>query len=147
MSRGKGQMGVEILMSKIFEEALRDYRQRRVVEKAIKLLLENPRHPSLQAHRMEQARDGIWIGYISGGHRILYEFRDSCLYLWNLGDHTIEDKVNRRSFPLEASLTSMNLGAKTTEPLPVVLPPSPSLFPMQRQQPQAELDGVEPSGS
>src|SRR5206468_997181 len=107
-------MTIEILMSKAFEEALQRYRHPKIVWKAIGWLLENPRHPSLNAHKMEQARDGIWIGYISDSDRILYEFRNNGLYLWNLGDHAIE-RVNRRSFPLDAPLTSMNLGAKTTE--------------------------------
>ncbi|SRR6266487_48975 len=139
-------MTIEILVSKAFEEALQRYRYPKVVWKVIGRLLEDPGHPPLKAHKMTQAREGIWIGYISDGDRILYEFRNNCLYLWNLGDHTIE-RVNRRSFPLDAPLTSMNLEAKTTEPLPVVLPPSPSqpLFTFHPEQSQA--DDVEPSGS
>lgn len=138
-------MVVEILVSKNFEEALQRHRHPKVVHKAIGLLVENPRHPSLQAHRLVLAREGIWIGYISDGERILYEFKDNCLYLWSLGDHTIE-RVNRHSFSSQASLTSLNIAPKISEALPAVSSPSPSQ-PLPVIKPQLQPDLYTPSGS
>ncbi len=126
-------MELELLITKDFEEALKRYPHKNVVFKAIGQLLENPRHRGLQVHRLEQARDGIWIAYISDGNRIIYEFKDKILCLWRLGSHEIEN-VRSNSFashtrfsrmewsPYPATSVAVEAEQTPTKPLPVVRP-------------------------
>ena len=118
-------MELELLVTKAFEEALERYPHKNVVFKAISQLLENPRHPGLQVHRLEQARDGIWIAYISGGDRIIYEYKDKMLCLWRLGSHEIEN-VRSNSFAAHTRFSRMELSPNTTASAVVEAGPTPS---------------------
>ena len=122
-------MGIELLVTKNFEEALERYPHKKVVYKAIGQLLENPRHAGLNAHRYEQARDGIWIAYISDGDRIIYEPKDKTLCLWRLGTHDIE-RADARGFATHTRFSRMELPSETSEAgvmeiLPVLSKPHP----------------------
>ncbi len=107
-------MEIELLVTKNFEEALERYPHKKVVYKAIGQLLENPRSTGLQAHRYEQAGDGIWIAYISDGDRIIYEPKEKALYLWNLGSHDIE-RADSRGFAAHTRFSRMEW---TPDPVP-----------------------------
>lgn len=63
----------------------------------IRLLSENPTHPSLNTHRIKRA-PGKWECYISSDHRLIYEPTAKEIRLWRVGDHTIIDRVHTLSF-------------------------------------------------
>jgi len=72
---------------------------RRRVTNKIRLLADNPAHPSLNAHRLERVPvDNIWECYISRGDRLIYEPQGEELRLWRVGDHTLIDRVHQLSF-------------------------------------------------
>ncbi len=48
---------------------------RAAVSACIKRLEENPRHPSLQAHRM-QGRKGVWEAYVDKANRVTFHYND-----------------------------------------------------------------------
>lgn len=68
----------------------------RALEK-IKLLAENPAHPSLNAHKIKRT-EGKWECYIDLAYRIIYEPWADVIRLWKIGDHSIIDKVHTLSF-------------------------------------------------
>lgn len=63
----------------------------------IRLLSENPAHPSLNAHKINRA-PGKWECYISSDHRLIYEPAGVEIRLWRIGDHTVIDRVQTLSF-------------------------------------------------
>jgi mRNA-degrading endonuclease YafQ of YafQ-DinJ toxin-antitoxin module len=72
---------------------------RRRVTNKIRLLVENPAHPSLNAHRLERVPvENIWECYITRGDRLIYEPQGDELRLWRVGDHTLIDRVHQLSF-------------------------------------------------
>ncbi len=70
----------------------------RIIKNKINRLAENRGHPSLHVHRLRKVREDIWVCYITINMRLLYEYREDTLYLWNLGGHSIVDKVHLRKF-------------------------------------------------
>ncbi len=90
----------EALMSREFHLAFQDLppRKRRIVQKKIALLKENPQHRSLRAHRLDQINRQIWDCYIDRGHggtRLLYEIQGRKLVLWRLGTHDVVDHARQ----------------------------------------------------
>jgi len=77
----------------------RDYKglpepiQRRA-EKALRLLVENLRHPSLRAKKMEGERDpegrDIWEARVSRGYRFTFAIEGNTYILYRIGPHDIE---------------------------------------------------------
>lgn len=66
---------------------------RKVVEEKIRLLVENPAHPSLQVHRLHHIRtQKVWICYISMNRRLLYQYKDDAVYLRDVGKHSIVER-------------------------------------------------------
>jgi len=63
----------------------------------IRLLTENPAHPSLNAHKLNRVPNK-WECYISMSHRLIYEFQEEEIRLWRIGDHSIIDQAHIRSF-------------------------------------------------
>jgi len=57
-------------------------------EKAIRLLAENPRHPSLRARKLRGLED-IWEASVSMSYRITYQLRNDKLTLRRIGTHDI----------------------------------------------------------
>jgi len=57
-------------------------------DKAIRLLQTNPRHPSLQAKKMQGGR-GIWEARVSISHRITFELAGDTLVLRRIGTHDV----------------------------------------------------------
>src|SRR5579885_1501754 len=70
------------------------FETRKVVEEKIRLLAENPAHPSLQVHRLHHMKaQKIWICYISIHKRLLYHYKDNVVYLQDIGTHNIVERV------------------------------------------------------
>lgn len=61
---------------------------RKRAEKKLALFVENPRHPSLQTHKMEGHRD-IWEGWITGNYRFTFEIVGDLYKLRRVGTHEI----------------------------------------------------------
>ena len=55
----------------------------------IRLLSENPAHPSLNAHKINRAL-GKWECYVTSAHRLIYEPTGAEIRLWRVGDHTTD---------------------------------------------------------
>jgi len=101
VNKGKGvAMSVKVREAVNFRQAWKYLtpQLRRIVRNKIDLLAENPGHPSLNAHRLRQVREDIWVCYISNSMRLLYEYKEDTLYLWDLGNHSIVDRVHLRRF-------------------------------------------------
>ena len=62
--------------------------------KALRSLLENPRHPSLRARRMKATED-IWEASISMAYRLTYQIAGQNLILRRIGTHDILKKESR----------------------------------------------------
>ena len=61
---------------------------KRRTEKQLRLLMENPRHPSLRIRKMEDPRN-IWEGRVTKGYRFTFQVQgDTCL-LRRIGTHGI----------------------------------------------------------
>ena len=92
-------MAKELIVSDDFLTGLDDLTpglKERALEK-IKLLAENPAHPSLNAHKIKRT-EGKWECYINMAYRIIYEPLAEVIRLWKIGDHSIIDKVHTLSF-------------------------------------------------
>lgn len=71
----------------------------RKVDRKVKQLAENPAHPSLQVHRSRQAYEkNVWICYISITQRLVYQYQDGTIYLWDVGEHAIVDRLHQHRF-------------------------------------------------
>lgn len=72
-----------------YQQLPEDVRSR--AEKAIRLLLEDPRHPSLQAKKMHGSK-GRWEARVSLSHRITYQKDGDSIILRRIGTHDILKK-------------------------------------------------------
>ena len=93
-------MLIDVVTSDDFEHGLSQLplSMREIVIKKVRLLAENPAHPSLNTHRVKLVKGHIWECYITESMRLLYEVKEKCLYLWELGSHAIVDNVRLRGF-------------------------------------------------
>lgn len=90
-----------IITTHDFRESYRRLSPRiqRIVDKKIRQLANNHAHPSLQAHRLHQAKaKNVWICYISITKRLMYQYRNGTIYLWDVGEHAIVERVHQRRF-------------------------------------------------
>jgi len=74
------------LFRRDFERLPLDVQSR--AEKAIRLLKENPRHPSLRSKKMQKV-ENIWEASVTMSHRITYEVTGETLILRRIGPHDI----------------------------------------------------------
>ena len=58
------------------------------VKKQLALLMANPHHPSLQAHKME-GRDDIWEARITREYRLTFTLEGDTCHLRRVGTHEI----------------------------------------------------------
>src|SRR5512142_3390971 len=88
----------------------RSEKQRQLDVKKIRLLLDSPAHPSLNAHRIETV-PGLWECYLNRGDRLLYDFEGGHLRLWQIGSHEIVDHVHahQAQFSCEANFTPFSI--------------------------------------
>jgi len=82
---------VQIARTERFKRAYRKLspENRKQARKAIRLLLEDPRHPSLQVKRVKGTRQ-IWEARVSRSCRLTFEMHGDTYLLRNIGEH---DKV------------------------------------------------------
>lgn len=104
--RDNNPKGANLKMRVVFTHKYRQaYRQlshqmQKIVDGKIDQLRTNPAHPSLQVHRHRRVRS-VWICYINRGIRLLFQSTGGCIYLQNIGDHSIEDHISVAQFPCE----------------------------------------------
>jgi superfamily I DNA/RNA helicase/mRNA-degrading endonuclease YafQ of YafQ-DinJ toxin-antitoxin module len=68
----------------------------------------DPRHPSLQAHRVKSA-PGRWECYVKRDWRIIYDWEGHMLRLWKLGDHRIIDRVHLCPFSSQTAFSRLQI--------------------------------------
>ena len=103
-------MMTEIVVSDDFLAGLEslptDLRERALSK--VRLLADNPAHPSLKAHRVKRTQ-GKWECYITDGHRLIYELAKGQLRLWRVGDHSILDRTHQLSFSPHTAFRRMEV--------------------------------------
>lgn len=62
--------------------------------KTLRLLIENPRHPSLRCKKMKAVED-IWEASVSMAYRLTYQIAGDDLILRRIGGHDILKKETR----------------------------------------------------
>ena len=60
-------------------------------DKKQELLLQNPKHPSLNIHRYH-GKEAVWEAYITEKYRFTFSVTESSLVFRNIGPHNIIDK-------------------------------------------------------
>ena len=85
---------MEILFTEQFEQAYEKLTkaEKRSVRKALTLLGDNPKHPSLRVKKME-GRKNIWEARPSKRLRMTFEMIGETIFMRNVGEH---DKVLKR---------------------------------------------------
>jgi mRNA interferase RelE/StbE len=80
----------ELEMSAPFRRLLSDLPEdlRRRIREKLRLLAENPGHPSLRVKRMPGHR-GIWEMSVSMDHRVTFEYAGNTIRLRRVGSHDI----------------------------------------------------------
>lgn len=81
---------------------------RKQVISAIRMLGTDPRHPSLQAHRIKNT-PGKWECYVNRDWRIIYDWDGPMLRLWKLGDHRIIDRVHLCPFSPQTAFSRLQM--------------------------------------
>jgi len=71
---------------------------RKIVDAKIEQLISNPAHPSLQVHRLRRAKADVWSAYISFNKRLIYQRVEGKIYLHEVGEHAIIERVHLRGF-------------------------------------------------
>ncbi len=82
------------------ESFLKDYQdlsneEKAKVEKALRLFIENPRHPSLQVKRI-QGTSNIWEARVDLKQWITFLWNSNLLILRRIGNHDIVNKEAKR---------------------------------------------------
>src|SRR5947209_20333225 len=126
--RWRDQMIADVLMSDTFEQSFSrlPLPMRDIVKRKIRLLSENPGHPSLNTHRLHKVKANIWDCYVSESMRLLYEIRDGNLQLWNVGPHSMVDNVRLRGFAANTRFSRMEQEPETIPMLPQDKPEKPA---------------------
>jgi mRNA interferase RelE/StbE len=85
---------VEILFTEQFEQAYEKLTkaEKRSVRKALTLLGDNPKYPSLRVKKME-GKQNIWEARPSKRLRMTFEIAGETIFMRNVGEH---DKVLKR---------------------------------------------------
>ena len=86
---------MELFLTEQFEQAYQKLTdaERRGVNKALSLLGDNLRHPSLRVKKME-GRQNIWEACPSKRLRMTFELKEGIIIMRNVGEH---DKVLKKS--------------------------------------------------
>ena len=79
---------MRFIVTKRFENAYNSLPEelRQKTDRDLRLLAENPSHPSLRIKKMQGA-PGIWQARVDKGCRMTLEIRSDCLLLRNVGKH------------------------------------------------------------
>ncbi len=86
--------GVRVARTQRFKRAYRKLspENRKRARKAIRQLVENPRHPALRVKRVKGTR-GIWEARVTRSCRLTFEMQGRICVLRNIGEH---DEVLRK---------------------------------------------------
>lgn len=103
----------EVIRTKQFNQAWQKLppRLKKIVGRKIRELCRNERYPSLHVHRVVRQAKGtnLWICYISESLRLLYQRTDDqTIYLWDIGNHAIVDRLHTRQFPHPSALSAVS---------------------------------------
>lgn len=111
-------MAVEILATETVDQALRRLSEsmRKTVLSKIRLLADNPAHPSLQVHKLQKIKADIWDCYITANMRLLFEVKDGVLRLWDLGSHSVVDHAHLRGFAAHTRFSRMEMPESPSTP-------------------------------
>lgn len=60
---------------------------KRLLVKKLKLMIENPSHPSLRVKKLKGRKDGIFEASINMDIRMTWEYIDNGILLRNIGEH------------------------------------------------------------
>lgn len=76
----------------------RDYKElplriQKALDKALKFLMENPRHPSLRVKKLPNTF--IWYGRVSKSYRFTFHINDRTITLRRAGTHDILNKERK----------------------------------------------------
>lgn len=66
----------------------KDMPLQRAIARCVELLADNPRHPGLQAHRM-QGQPGVWEAYVDQANRVTFHYDGSTIVLRKNCNHDI----------------------------------------------------------
>jgi len=124
-------------------EAMPAELRERAVQK-IRLLADNPSHPSLNAHRVNRA-PGKWECYITMAHRIIYETVDDAVRLWKIGDHTVVDRVQQFSFSPHTAFRRLDSDEPAEAAKPAFEIPESWSQPREDRPPDNPFGGFAPS--
>ena len=86
-------------MKVVFTESFqRDYKKlpagvQKSLDKALKFLITNPRHPSLQSKKIPAT--SIWYARLSKVYRFTFQFENDSVILRRVGTHKILDQERR----------------------------------------------------
>lgn len=89
-------MCIHIVFTDEFRQAYEHLprKMQKIVDEKIVQLRSNPAHPSLRAHKHRQGKaEHLWICYISMRKRLLYQYKDGSIYLRNVGNHNIVERI------------------------------------------------------
>lgn len=105
----------DILATKAFLQKLDKYPDQDSVKKAVRILVVNPAHPSLNVHRYKGVKKGIWECYINDGDRILFEVTKNALHLWYLGHHSMLDRARQFNFTANKTFAQFVISPQPTD--------------------------------
>ncbi len=74
--------------------------KQQIVRKKVELLIVNPRHHSLKAHRLKRADSDVWECYLSNRfpHRLLFRYQGDKILLVQMGSHRVVDRCHVTRF-------------------------------------------------
>jgi len=67
---------------------------KKTLDKSLKFLISNPRHPSLRAKKLPDT--SIWYARISKNYRFTFQYEEDLVILRRVGGHDILDKERRK---------------------------------------------------
>lgn len=103
--------------------------------KALRLLAENPAHPSLRAHRLDRIPvKNKWEAYVTDGDRLVFETVGKEIRLWRVGPHSVVDRIQYYPFSPHTVFRRLE-----EEPQPVV-EEKPFEIPSEWLQPKANRE-------
>lgn len=62
------------------------------IKKCIEQLSLNPRHPSLNTHKIRGSADDVWEAYVDRKNRVTFHYDDEAIVLRNNCNHDIIDR-------------------------------------------------------
>ena len=107
----------------------------------LSMLIANPFHPSLKAHRLTGLKNvhDKWECYINLSYRIIYDLGEGELRIWDIGDHSIVDRVRNMSFATGTMFQRLQVAAETPDDKLFVEPPGFSKEVIAHEQPFLHL--------